>query len=497
MITGKKINELNSIIDPTLETVIPAVKIEGSTISDTAGKLTIQDLKTLSQQGVVKNPNIVTDLTSTTISIDNLLPNTIYQYNTLSSLTISNFIVSYELSSIYFKTSNSSFNLTFTNQPIWIDGSQPTFELNKEYILNIKNGIVWVQGIKVDSAISVIDINSFPATLSTNTNYTATLSGSAAFTLPTPTDTMVENVINILLTVSVNSTVDWGVNANSVLSSFTVGKYEIRLRYNNSTSNWVGEVLKEDEASSSVRLLVRFNGDMSDESANPITLTPSRIVASFPVYAEGQYDTQKLTCTGNSIDNYVTASGDNLSKLNLGTGDFTIMCWLTLSAGYDHPVRIFYKNDSNQISLGYNRIRILIGGNFLLNQGFSGLNMGDTAYITLTRQNGVLYFFVNGTLVTFQASAEAWNLSDWTQIFKGSDVKGVGHYGIQELIVKNTCDYVSDFTVPTTPYVLTDSSLADLHDDTKQNDLTTIKGFNASATQTLKNINGVIQWVTD
>lgn len=331
----------------------------------------------------------------------------------------------------------------------------------KNAVKNIADQSAAAIGARTVNALGIITQTT---ALDTNTNYTATLSGSATFTLPTPSDTSIENTINLLLNVTASTTVDWGVNANSVLSSFAAGKYEIRLRYNNSTSNWVGEVLKENEASSSVRLLVRFNGDMSDESASPITLTPSRIVAEFPVYAEGQYGTQKLTCTGDSIDNYVTASGDNLSKLNLGVGDFTIKCWLTLASGSGYPVRIFYKDGSNQISLGYERILIRIGGNLLLNQGFSGLNMGDTAYITLTRKNGVLYFFVNGTLVTFQASTEAWNLSDWTQIFKGSSVSGIGHYGIQELIVKNTCDYVADFTIPTAPYVLADNSLADLHD---------------------------------
>lgn len=325
------------------------------------------------------------------------------------------------------------------------------------------------------------------ASLQTNNNYTASVSGGASITLPTPADTTIANKITVNLTVLSAANIDWGANANAALAEFAPGKYQIRLLWNNNSSAWTAEVLKETAASSSVKLLVRFNGSISDESASPLTLTPSRTVAQFPVYAEGQYGAQKLTCTGDSVDNYVTASGDNLSKLNLGTGDFTIRCWLTLASGYSYPVRIFYKDDNNQIALGNDRIHIRIGGNLLLNQGFSGVNTGDTAYITLTRQNGVLYFFVNGTLVTSQASTEEWNLSDWTQIFKGSNVGGNGHYGIQELIVKNTCDYIASFTVPTVPFVLADNGVSDLHDDKKENVSNKTSDYTAAGTGTYPN----------
>ena len=320
----------------------------------------------------------------------------------------------------------------------------------------------------VAPATPVVDLGQVTsASFEVNKNYAASVSGGASITLPTPADTTIANKITVNLTVLSAANIDWGVNANAASAQFEPGKYQIRLLWNNTSSAWSAEVLKETAASSAVKLLVRFNGNMSDESASPLTLTPSRTVAQFPVYAEGQYGAQKLTCTGDSPDNYVLASGNNLPKLDLGTGDFTIRCWLTLASGYSYPVRIFYKDNNNQIALGHNRIHIRIGGNLLLNQGFSGVNAGDTAYITLTRQNGVLYFFVNGTLVTSQASAEAWNLSDWTQIFKGSGVSGTGHYGIQELIVKNTCDYIASFTVPTAPFVLADNGVSDLHDDKK------------------------------
>lgn len=45
-ISGKKINELDSIT-PTLQTVLPAVYINGTDVSDTAGRISLQDIKSL------------------------------------------------------------------------------------------------------------------------------------------------------------------------------------------------------------------------------------------------------------------------------------------------------------------------------------------------------------------------------------------------------------------------------------------------------------------
>ena len=83
------------------------------------------------------------------------------------------------------------------------------------------------------------------ASLQTNNNYTASVSGSASFTLPTPTDSTIANKITLILNVLANSVIDWGVNANAALAEFTPGKYQIRLLWNNTSSAWSAEVLKE------------------------------------------------------------------------------------------------------------------------------------------------------------------------------------------------------------------------------------------------------------
>lgn len=138
-IKGKKINELYEIIDVTEDTVLPAVTIDSGVISSEAGKLSVKKIKSYIQKGLTFEPNIVTDLESTNIQIGTLTENTIYQYGTLSSLTINNVANSYLESVIYFNSGSTPTVLTFNNEPIWINEA-PTIEANKKYVISICNG---------------------------------------------------------------------------------------------------------------------------------------------------------------------------------------------------------------------------------------------------------------------------------------------------------------------------------------------------------------------
>lgn len=584
-ITGKKINELEGIVNPTLETVLPAVKVEGSTTSDTATKITLQDIKTISQEGVLAQPNIQ-NLSGTNITINTLTANTIYQCGTISSLTISNFENSYEESLIYFTTNSSDFTLTFTITPTWLEGSQPTLELSKNYILHLRNGIASIQGgsnnIIIDDTLSnnsenpvqnkvitnalsnkanLTGGNSFigkqqiyqwggvdyaitfnregvtgaagftvganGVVLSAPSNnldinnrtvfknittlgniagttqslsaftvegcYTANLNGTATIKLPTPTSTqaMKENTINILLNVIGESNIAWqdinynGINANNCMTTFAVGKYLIRLRYNNATSNWIGEVLKGVDTVNSVKLFISGSGIIADLSNNPISVAVYN--NGLAVYETGNFtDTQAFESKAvGTTYKYGVLSGNNLSKLNLGTGDFTISFW---SKNSGQAVRALFKDAGNYISNQY----FYINGMNILGQYFS--NESDWVYITYARSGNNLYAYKNGNLLITTTYSGSVDLSDF--IYLNYNYSSGYSTLLQDLVIENSYD-TSRFAKPTVPYAITDNSLSDYHDDTKQNVLTTIKGFNASATQTLKNINGVIQWVTD
>ncbi len=305
------------------------------------------------------------------------------------------------------------------------------------------------------------------ASFETNKNYTASISGSVSFTLPIPTDTTIENKIIINLNILNTSIINWNFNINGTLSNFLSGKYEIRLLWNNISSAWTAEVLKGIDASSPVKLLIRFNGSIVDESSSPITLAPSRTLTEFPVYDEGQYGQQKLTCTNNSNDNYVIPSGDTLSKLNLGTGDFTIKCWVKAVTTTQYPIDIFYTNNNKKISASCQAITIFSGDKYL-NANISGVSSGDIIHVAFTRQNGVIYYFVNGNLIKQEPYTGNLDFSDCTKIFACKGLAGGTYFSIQELIVKNTCDYTTNFTLPSSPFVLNDTNISDLHDKEKE-----------------------------
>lgn len=311
--------------------------------------------------------------------------------------------------------------------------------------------------------------------LDTNTNYTATLNGSATFSLPTPSDTGIENTINLLLNVSSSTTVNWGVNANSVLSSFAAGKYEIHLRYNNSTSNWIGEVLKAEDVPNPVKLYVPFyknvdgviTGAAEDLSNNPVSLSANNTSDNFPSYTdrttpEGYYGTKALQMVVNNAFHWFTPS-NNLSKLNLGTGDFTIMLWAKASSsGIYWEINALRVDSNNYLSIG----RFVIGGTIIIDllNYWSGITDNEWHHFCWTRSGNTWRGFIDGVLKKTATSSASVDFSSVARIAYLYYTFGQTVAEIQELVVKNTCDYITDFTPPTAPYVLADNSLADLHD---------------------------------
>lgn len=96
------------------------------------------------------------------------------------------------------------------------------------------------------AATPVVDLGQVTsASFEVNKNYAVSVSGSASFTLPSPTDTTIANKITLNLNVLANSVINWGANVNAALAELAPGKYQIRLLWNNTSSAWSAEVLKE------------------------------------------------------------------------------------------------------------------------------------------------------------------------------------------------------------------------------------------------------------
>lgn len=183
-IQGKKIDELEQVTNLTNETVLPVVVVNNNIPETTAKKVTISQIVGAVPTGITtlngktgsnvvltgddinissdpstsidtalsekqNNPNIISDMISTSITIDELAYNTIYQYGIIDSLTISALpydyltnLKRYDESVIYFTSGTSGTTITLPAGLNWIGGEAPTIEGSKNYIVSICNATV-------------------------------------------------------------------------------------------------------------------------------------------------------------------------------------------------------------------------------------------------------------------------------------------------------------------------------------------------------------------
>lgn len=235
-LSGKKITELNPISDVTNKTVLPAVYVDDTYTEATATKVTVQQLKNNILNGAVLQPNIITDTESTSIELNKILANTIYQYGTLSSLSITTFDTSYQDSYIYFKTSENGFNFSFSTAN-WINLYEPTFKLNTDYIIHLKNGVCVLE--QPENPILNITATSGNITLRTNTVNSMSISGDTTFVLPQTVNNNILNKIILQIKITGTQTIDWGTT-HYLVDSFTLtpGTYDIVYEYDSLNSYW-------------------------------------------------------------------------------------------------------------------------------------------------------------------------------------------------------------------------------------------------------------------
>jgi len=206
-VSGKKINELEAVVSLTDNSVLPIVIVDNNTPEPTAKKVTVKQLvgdplpdqtgqagKVLTTDGTdlswqtpaggvssvnsktgevvltgedinidsntsttidtaignkQNSPTITTDTSSSSITISELAYNTIYQYGTIDSLTISALPSDYtsnekkyQESIIYFTSGVSGTTISLPTGLSWISGTAPTIESSKNYIISICNGAV-------------------------------------------------------------------------------------------------------------------------------------------------------------------------------------------------------------------------------------------------------------------------------------------------------------------------------------------------------------------
>ena len=290
------------------------------------------------------------------------------------------------------------------------------------------------------------------ASLQTNNNYTASVSGGASITLPTPADTTIANKITVNLTVLSAANIDWGVNANAALAQFEPGKYQIRLLWNNTSSEWSAEVLKETKAESNVKTFISFNDNYSDECG-----TVSLTLNSSPSYSPGPFENHKSLAVDRS-DSPLTMSGD-LTKWNFGLNPFKITCWVLNSNNVYFD--IFSSSDN---STKVNTMGQCTAKGVSLSPTTTSINISAWTFLEFGRgSDGIFRFFADGVQkMQKDASTIEADFSNAGRMFSNYGSASTAY--MSDFVISAESVSQADYTRPTMPFVLADNGVSDLHD---------------------------------
>ena len=307
------------------------------------------------------------------------------------------------------------------------------------------------------------------AVLQAGKNYAASVSGSAAFTLPTPADTTIANKITLSLNVLANSVINWGANVNAALAEFTPGKYQIRLLWNNNSSAWSAEVLKETAAVGDTVVLCHFDGNCSNEAggavinqlANPSQVTWEELTPGFGLAAKNAMSSAGALFQFDEHESLVLS------------GDFTIEFTVkNPKAGYNAEYTMEFTDKIVNEKLSDTSERhgiqchgyasIAFGGKFLKSSGYNGST--GKKNVAVVRSGDTLSYYENGSFVM---SGTGWqgitlDLRGWYMAGITADDKA--GMVIDELRISRSAKYLTNYTPPSEPFVLADSGVSCLHD---------------------------------
>jgi len=149
------------------------------------------------------------------------------------------------------------------------------------------------------------------------------------------------------------------------------------------------------------------------------------------------------------------------------TGPFTVKFWLRLNGSVDFNIfKGFDGNSSNAFRINQ-YATFIIGTTYFYPQNSVDLRSA-LHYIEVTRDsNNVIYLFVDGVLVPRSSSSQQGisgtiKLSDSTLCFCN---EYDGRIYVQDFVSTDQVGHTANYDVPTAPYVISDNSLADLHDE--------------------------------
>ncbi len=306
------------------------------------------------------------------------------------------------------------------------------------------------------------------ASLQTNNNYTASVSGGASITLPTPADTTIANKITVNLTVLSAANINWGANVNAALAEFTPGKYQIRLLWNNTSSEWSAEVLKETAAVGDTVVLCHFDGNCSNEAGGAVI---NQLADANQVTWEELTPGFGLAANDASLPNNAALFQFDDGESLVLDGDFTIEFTVkNLKAGHNAEYTMEFTDKLVYQTLSATSERhgiqchgypaIAFGGKFLKSNVYDGSS--DKKDVAVVRSGDSLYYYENGSLIM---SGTGWQ--GVTLDLRGWYIVGNAGYHamtMDELRISRSAKYLTNYTPATSPFVLTDSGVSDLHD---------------------------------
>jgi len=238
-----------------------------------------------------------------------------------------------------------------------------------------------------------------------------------------------------------------------------------------------------------------------DNSSNNFTITrngDTRVVAFSPFNPTASWSAATYGGSG-----YFDGSGDYLSAASnaafgVGSGDFTIECWIYLTSNFNSTGR-------GIITAAYNTNFALIGtnsgagnkvdfyvANTVMSSGTNYISLNSWTHIACVRSSGTTKIYFNGVEVGSSASLTGTGAT--AAVYVGTlshDTTGtMNGYIADARIVKGTAVYTSAFTPPTAPLTaITNTSLllnytnAGIYDATSKNDLETVGNAQISTTQ--------------
>ena len=233
-------------------------------------------------------------------------------------------------------------------------------------------------------------------------------------------------------------------------------------------------------------LLTCQNNRFMDGSSNNFAITRNgdvRVTAFSPFDPSAAYDPATNGASGyfDGSGDYLTASAS--AALAVGTGDFTMECWVyPLAVNTERSIFKCYANNPQNYDL---RITDGVFGFVYYETGITATTSIVTnawVHLAATRQSGLIRVFVNGVLENSATNAN--NVSSSLPLKIAANQLNTGNFSgyISNIrIVKGTSLYNSSFTPSTTPLtavsgtvLLTNFTNAGIIDNTGKNVLETV-----------------------